>query len=183
MLPKTHTSTVLSNSRSYIQYVWSLQRTICCPWGASYGHSSKPRTWTSISSSRYGTLRTAKATSNTRFRSVVTTRISRSKDWTGMFKSSNFFRSSVLEPWSKTNHFFQFQLSRFFSPAGYWMQSIRIFECSNIQFWDTCIYPMHTMLSVLQEPMQQEEFPIIYYSRYCHRELSHLLHFYYFHFL
>ena len=42
---------------------------------------------------------------------------------------------------------------------------------------------MHTMLSVLQEPMQQEEFPIIYYSRYCHRELSHLLHFYYFHFL
>ena len=35
---------------------------------------------------------------------------------------------------------------------------------------------MHTMLSVLQEPMQQEEFPIIYYSRYCHRELSHLLH-------
>ena len=42
---------------------------------------------------------------------------------------------------------------------------------------------MHTMLSVLQEPMQQEEFPIIYNSRYCHRELSHLLHFYYFHFL
>ena len=118
---------VLSNSRSYIQYVWSLQRTFCCPCGASYGHNSKPRTWTSISSSRYGTLRTAKATSNTRFRSVVTTRISRSKDWTGMFKSSNFFRSSVLEPWSKTNHFFQFQLSRFFSPAGYWMQSIRIF--------------------------------------------------------
>ena len=35
---------------------------------------------------------------------------------------------------------------------------------------------MHTMLSVLQEPMQQEEFTIIYYSRYCHRELSHLLH-------
>ena len=35
---------------------------------------------------------------------------------------------------------------------------------------------MHTMLSVLQEPMQQEEFPIIYYSRYCHRELSHLLY-------
>ena len=35
---------------------------------------------------------------------------------------------------------------------------------------------MHTMLSVLQEPMQQEEFTIIYYSRYCHRELSHLLY-------
>ena len=114
---------------------------------------------------------------------AVTTRSSRSKDWTGMFKSSNFSRSSVLKPWSKTNHFFIFQLSRFFSPAGYWMQSIHIFECSNIQFWDTCKYPMHTMLSVLQEPMQQEEFPIIYYSRYCHRELSHLLHFYYFHFL
>ena len=35
---------------------------------------------------------------------------------------------------------------------------------------------MHTMLSVLQEPMQQEEFTIIYYSRYCHRELSYLLY-------
>ena len=35
---------------------------------------------------------------------------------------------------------------------------------------------MHIMLSVLQEPMQQEEFPIIHYSRYYPRELSHLLY-------
>ena len=49
----------------------------------------------------------------------------------------------------------------FFSPAGYWMQSIRIFECSDIQFQDRCIYLMYTMLSVLQEPTQQEEFLII----------------------
>ena len=34
----------------------------------------------------------------------------------------------------KPTIFFLFQLSRFFSPAGYWMQSIHIFECSNIQF-------------------------------------------------
>ena len=93
MFPKTWTSTVLSNSHSYIQYVWSLPRTFCCPWGASYGHSSKPRTWTSIFSSRYGTSRTAKGISDLPFRSIVTTRSSRSKYWTGMFKSSIFFQS------------------------------------------------------------------------------------------
>ena len=54
------------------------------------------------------------ATSDPRFRSVVTTRSSQSKDWTGMFKSSNFFWSSVFEPWSKMNHFFSTSVVKIF---------------------------------------------------------------------
>ena len=41
---------------------------------------------------------------------------------------------------------------------------------------------MHTMLSVLQEPMQQEEFTTIYHSRYA--IVNYRIYFiYYFHFL